>query len=76
MSRRSRCADYSRPFIAPRLVRREPSVWVSGSGPSMPSSQARFGLAVPNPALVSGSSHAIVMLNAGAPPCRSGRQVL
>ena len=36
MSRRSRCADYSRPFIAPSLVRREPSVWVSGSGPSMP----------------------------------------
>jgi hypothetical protein len=75
MRRRSRCAAYWRPFLAPRLVRREPSVWVSGSGPSMPSSHARFGLAAPNPALASGPSQAIVMLHAGAPTCRSRRHV-
>jgi hypothetical protein len=75
MLRRSRCAAHSRPFLAPSVVRREPSVWVSVSGPSMPSSHARFGLAVSNPALTSGASQAIVMLHAGAPTCRSGRQV-
>ena len=75
MLRRSRCAAYWRPFLAPSLVRREASVWVSVSGPLMPSSHARFGLAVSNPALTSGTSQAILMLNAGARPCRSGRHV-
>ena len=73
MLRRSRCAGYWRPFLAPSVVRREESVWVSVSGPLMPSSHARFGLAMPNPALTSGTTQAIVMLHAGAPPCRSGR---
>ena len=58
MLRRSRCAAHWRPFLAPSLVRREPSVWVSVSGPSMPSSHARFGLAVSNPALTSGTTQA------------------
>jgi hypothetical protein len=53
----------------------EASVWVSLSRPSMPSSHARFDLAVSNPALTSGTSQASLMLHAGAPPCRSGRQV-
>ena len=75
MLRRSRCAAYWRAFLAPSLVRREASVWVSVSGPLMPSSHARFGLAVSNPALTSGTSQAISMLHAGARPCRSGRQV-
>ncbi len=41
----------------------------------MPSSHARFGLAVSNPALTSGTGQASLMLHAGARPCRSGRQV-
>jgi hypothetical protein len=57
------------------MVRREASVWVSGSGPLMPSWHARFGLAVSNQALTSGNSQAMLMLHAGAPPCRSGRHV-
>ena len=71
----SRCAAYWRPFLAPSVVRREASVWVSVSGALMPSSHAQFGLAVPNLPLTSGTTQAIVMLHAGAPPCRSGRQV-
>ena len=55
------------------MVRREPSVWVSG--PSIPSSHARLGLAVPNPAHTSGAPQEILMVHAGARPCRSGRQV-
>ena len=66
---------YWRPFLAPSVVRREASVWVSVSGPLMPSSHARFGLAVSNPALMSGASQGISMLHAGARPCRSGRHV-
>ena len=72
---RSRCAAHWRPFLAPSVVRREASVWVSVSGPLMPSSHARFGLAVPNLPLTSGTTQAIVMLHAGARPCRSRRQV-
>jgi hypothetical protein len=52
MWRRSRCAAHWGPFLAPSMVRREASVWGSVSGPLM-SSHARFGLAVPNPALTS-----------------------
>ena len=55
--------------LAPSMVRREAPVWGSASG--MPSSLARFGLAVPNLPPVSGAAQAIVMLHAGAPPCRS-----
>jgi hypothetical protein len=47
----------------------------SVDGPSMPSSHARFGLAVSNQALTSGTSQASLMMHAGARPCRSGRQV-
>ena len=72
---RSRCAAHWRPFLAPSMVRREASVWVSVSGPLMPSSHARFGLAVPNLPLTSGTTQAIVMLHAGARPCRSRRHV-
>ncbi len=51
MWRRSRCAAHGRPCLAPSLVRREPSAWGSVSGLLTPSSHARSGLAVPNPAL-------------------------
>jgi hypothetical protein len=47
----------------------------SVGGPSMPSSHARLGLAGSNPALTSGTTQALLMLHAGARPCRSGRQV-
>jgi hypothetical protein len=75
MWRRSRCAAHWRPFLAPSMVRGEASVWGSVSGPLMPSSHARFGPAVPNLPLASGAAQAIVMLLAGAPPCRSRRHV-
>ncbi len=48
IGRRSRCAAHRRPFLAASVVRREASVWGSVSGPLMPSSHARFGLAVPS----------------------------
>jgi hypothetical protein len=67
MLRRSRCAAYWRPFLVPSIVRCEASVWVSVSGPLMPSSHARFGLAVSNPALTSGTTQAFLVLYAGAP---------
>jgi hypothetical protein len=76
MLRRSRCAAHRRPFLAPSMVRRAASVWGSRqctldavvARPIRPCC-AEFSPNVRRP-------QAIVVLHAGAPPCRSGRHVL